>query len=62
VATSSSGTDSHRGADPTGDYVLARPFKDYAKAFSDLGLTMIEPLCSKTLLVAVRRNLRAGVS
>jgi trans-aconitate methyltransferase len=34
------------------DYVLARPFEDYANAFRELGLTMIEPLCSKTLLVA----------
>jgi chitin disaccharide deacetylase len=39
-----------------GDYVLARPFEDYAKAFRDLGLTMIEALCSRTLLVAVRSN------
>jgi trans-aconitate methyltransferase len=40
------------------DYVLARPLKDYAKAFSGLGLTMIEPLCSTTILVAVRRSRR----
>jgi len=39
-----------------GDYVLARPFEDYAIAFRGLGLTMIEPLCSTTLLVAVRSN------
>ena len=37
-----------------GDYVLARPFEDYAKTFRGLGLTMIEPLCSTSLLVAVR--------
>jgi trans-aconitate methyltransferase len=39
-----------------GDYVLARPFEDYAKAFHGLGLTMIERLCSTTLLVAVRSS------
>jgi trans-aconitate methyltransferase len=39
-----------------GDYVLARPLEDYAKAFGGLGLTMIEPLCSTTLLVAVRNT------
>jgi trans-aconitate methyltransferase len=38
------------------DYVLARPFEDYAIAFRGLGLTMIEPLCSTTLLVAVRSS------
>jgi SAM-dependent methyltransferase len=37
-----------------GDYVLARPFEDYASAFRSLGLAMIEPLCSTTLLVAQR--------
>jgi SAM-dependent methyltransferase len=37
-----------------GDYVLARPFEDYAIAFRGLGLTIIEPLCSTTLLVAMR--------
>jgi trans-aconitate methyltransferase len=39
-----------------GDYVLARPFQDYAKAFGSLGLTMIKPLCSTTLLVALRAH------
>jgi trans-aconitate methyltransferase len=38
------------------DYVLARPFEDYAIAFRGLGLTMIEPLCSTTLLVAARES------
>jgi trans-aconitate methyltransferase len=38
------------------DYVLARPFEDYVKAFGGLGLTMIEPLCSTTMLVAVRSS------
>jgi trans-aconitate methyltransferase len=37
-----------------GDYVLARPIEDYSKALRGLGLTMIERLCSTTLLVAVR--------
>jgi trans-aconitate methyltransferase len=37
-----------------GDYVLARPFQDYAKAVQGLGLQLIEPLCSPTLLVAVK--------
>jgi hypothetical protein len=31
------------------DYVLARPYEDYAKVVRGLGLTMIEPLCSTTL-------------
>jgi hypothetical protein len=34
----------------------ARPFEDYANAFCGLGLSMIEPLCSTTLLVAERSS------
>jgi SAM-dependent methyltransferase len=43
-----------------GDYVLARPFQDYVKAFGELGLTMIKPLCSTTLLVALRAHSGRG--
>jgi SAM-dependent methyltransferase len=39
-----------------GDYVLARPFQDYAKAFHRLGLSMVDGLCSTTLLVAVKSS------
>jgi predicted glycoside hydrolase/deacetylase ChbG (UPF0249 family) len=38
------------------EYVLARPFEDYAKAFRGLDLTMIEPLCSTTMLVGRKGN------
>src|SRR5207249_1477072 len=41
-----------------GDYVLARPYEDYAEAFDALGLTMVEPLCSGSRLVAARSTWR----